>query len=96
MEPVRTCIACRIRGEKSSLLRVVAANGVVVADLSVTRPGRGAWIHPTVACADTAVRRRSFGRALRVTTPLATDALLALLAERNAESQPGFPEEQAD
>ena len=28
-------------------------------------PGRGAWLHASVACLDLAVRRRAFGRALR-------------------------------
>ena len=96
MEPVRTCIGCRASGGRSSLLRVVAANGVVVADPSATLAGRGAWLHPTVACAENAVKRRAFGRAFRVSTPLATDALLAALAEHHAENQPALPNEQAD
>ncbi|WP_442952950.1 YlxR family protein [Pedococcus sp. 5OH_020] len=29
-------------------------------------PGRGAWLHPTGDCLDQALRRRAFGRALRV------------------------------
>jgi uncharacterized protein len=30
-------------------------------------PGRGAWLHPVQACLDAAIRRRAFGRALRIT-----------------------------
>jgi uncharacterized protein len=38
---------------------------VVVPDPAATRRGRGAHLHPTIACYDLAVRRRAFGRALR-------------------------------
>ncbi|WP_235950308.1 YlxR family protein [Phycicoccus flavus] len=37
----------------------------VVPDPGRRRPGRGAWLHPSVSCLDLAVRRRAFGRALR-------------------------------
>ncbi|WP_084697024.1 YlxR family protein [Glaciibacter superstes] len=67
MEPVRTCIGCRSRAPRSSLLRVVARESELVVDETATLPGRGAWLHPTVSCFQDAVRRRAFGRALRVT-----------------------------
>jgi hypothetical protein len=38
----------------------------VVADPRLRLPGRGAWLHPTTECLDLAVRRKAFGRALRV------------------------------
>ena len=68
--PVRTCVGCRERAAKSELLRVVAgsdANGLpaVVPDPEAIAPGRGAHLHPTTACYELAVRRRSFARALR-------------------------------
>ena len=66
MEPVRTCIGCRSRAPRSSLLRVVAQNSHVVADASAVLPGRGAWLHPTLECYRLAVRRRAFTRALRI------------------------------
>ena len=53
---------------------------VVVADPAAIRPGRGAHLHPTSACYDLAVRRRAFGRALRVTTALDSAPLAAYLA----------------
>ncbi len=40
---------------------------VVAPDPNGTAPGRGAHLHPTTECYDLAVRRRAFGRALRVT-----------------------------
>ena len=42
----------------------------VVVDERKALPGRGAWVHPTAACLDLAVRRRAVPRALRVTAPL--------------------------
>ena len=83
--PVRTCIGCRERVAKSELLRVTAgsdADGrpVVVPDPAATRPGRGAHLHPTPACYDLAVRRRAFGRALRVTTALDSAPLAAYVS----------------
>jgi predicted RNA-binding protein YlxR (DUF448 family) len=44
------------------------ANGLlaVVPDPLGTAPGRGAHLHPTTACYELAVRRKAFGRALRI------------------------------
>ncbi|NQX33956.1 YlxR family protein [Herbiconiux sp. VKM Ac-2851] len=80
MEPVRTCVGCRARASRSSLLRVVARNVVpvgqaLVVDETATLPGRGAWLHPTLACFHLAVTRRAFGRALRVDGTLETTTL---------------------
>ncbi len=40
---------------------------VVVPDPQGTAPGRGAHLHPTTACYELAVRKKAFGRALRIT-----------------------------
>ncbi|WP_336631705.1 MULTISPECIES: YlxR family protein [unclassified Microbacterium] len=72
MEPVRTCVGCRVRAPRSALLRVAERDGVLVADEKAVLPGRGAWVHDTDACVDLAIRRRAFGRALRVSGPLDT------------------------
>lgn len=71
---VRTCIGCRKRELAVELLRVVAVsagNGeyTVAVDAARTRPGRGAWLHPDARCLSAAIRRRAFGRALRITGP---------------------------
>jgi predicted RNA-binding protein YlxR (DUF448 family) len=42
-----------------------------VPDHRGTLPGRGAYVHPALACLDLAVRRRAFGRALK--SPVAPD-----------------------
>jgi predicted RNA-binding protein YlxR (DUF448 family) len=39
---------------------------VVVPDPQGTAPGRGAHLHPTTECYEFAVRKKAFGRALRV------------------------------
>ncbi|MFL6060004.1 MAG: YlxR family protein [Marmoricola sp.] len=63
--PVRTCIGCRERAAKRELLRVVAGEGTVVPDPDGSAPGRGAHLHPTLACFGLAERKRAFARALR-------------------------------
>lgn len=70
LEPVRTCVGCRSREAKTALLRCVVIDGVLTADPAARQPGRGAYVHPTSACLDLAVRRRAFVRALRHPGPL--------------------------
>ncbi|GGA58786.1 hypothetical protein GCM10011490_05930 [Pseudoclavibacter endophyticus] len=65
MGPVRTCIGCRSRAERSQLTRVVARDGRLLVDRSAHKPGRGAWVHPLVECLELALARHAFGRALR-------------------------------
>jgi predicted RNA-binding protein YlxR (DUF448 family) len=91
MEPARTCLGCRSRAARSVLLRVVARDGVVTPDHSASLPGRGGWVHPDPACVELAIKRKAFGRALRVTTPLDAAQLAATVG-----SSPRVPEEQAD
>ncbi|WP_181768745.1 YlxR family protein [Streptomyces albidus (ex Kaewkla and Franco 2022)] len=63
--PQRTCVGCRKRSDKLDLLRLVLSRGRCVPDLRGTLPGRGAYLHPTSACLENAVRRRAFNRAFR-------------------------------
>ena len=67
---VRTCIGCRERADKTTLVRLVAEKvgtiTVVQPDPRRSLPGRGAHLHPTTRCYDLAVRRKAFARALRV------------------------------
>ena len=97
MSSVRTCLGCRARADTSVLLRVVAVGGEVVPDPSATLPGRGAWVHPTVQCVESSVKRRAFGRALRVTSALETRQLRTVVpAEMQSDPRPRLPNEQAD
>ncbi|HLS93386.1 MAG TPA: YlxR family protein [Microbacterium sp.] len=75
MDPVRTCVGCRTRDSRSALLRVIATESRLVVDESASMPGRGAWVHPTRRCAELAIQRRAFVRALRVPGPLDTQTL---------------------
>jgi predicted RNA-binding protein YlxR (DUF448 family) len=81
MDPVRTCVGCRSRASRSSLLRVVARGSDLVVDASAVLPGRGAWLHPTFECFEKATQRRAFGRALRVEGALDTATLETALLE---------------
>ncbi len=87
MEPVRTCLGCRQRAPRSSLVRVVARDGRVAVDAAKRLPGRGAWVHPDPGCVGTAVRRNALGRALRIAGPLDATELTNLYP---------VPEEQAE
>lgn len=65
--PVRTCVGCRQRADQTTLIRVVVVQGAfVVPDHDRSLPGRGAYLHPDARCVAEAVRRKAFGRALRV------------------------------
>jgi predicted RNA-binding protein YlxR (DUF448 family) len=78
---------------KSDLLRVVAVTDglskALVPDAHATAGGRGAHLHPTIACLDLAERRRAFPRALRLEGPLDASALRAWLENRNDQVSPG-------
>ena len=88
--PVRTCIGCRVRGPKQQLLRVVAVGSdegsLVVADPGARAPGRGAYLHPTLACLEFAVRRRALARALRVRGSPSTSPLRDYLEQQAAQN----------
>ncbi|MFT4201852.1 MAG: YlxR family protein [Gordonia sp. (in: high G+C Gram-positive bacteria)] len=64
------CVGCRGRADRARLVRVTAVGGpagpVVEIDHRTTRPGRGAWLHPSTDCLSEAVRRKAFAPALRV------------------------------
>ncbi|MEO6532432.1 MAG: YlxR family protein [Pseudolysinimonas sp.] len=68
MKPVRTCLGCRQRAPRSSLVRLVARDGRVVVDAAARLPGRGAWVHPDLGCIEGAVSRKALGRALRTSS----------------------------
>ena len=89
--PVRTCVGCRRRAPAAELLRVVARDGAVLPDPAHRLPGRGAHLHPVVACLDLAERRKAFPRALRVPPPLTTDLVRRALAavDDTSRDRPG-------
>ncbi|MEW2380775.1 YlxR family protein [Micromonospora sp. NPDC047707] len=92
-QPERTCVGCRRRAPAGELLRIVAigdgAGHSLRPDPARRLPGRGAHLHPDPACFAQAVRRRAFGRALRVTGVLDHGELAAHLdAPTTTSGQP--------
>ncbi|TVZ06239.1 YlxR family protein [Trebonia kvetii] len=84
-QPLRSCVGCKERAVKSSLLRLVAVRDGIVPDPQARQPGRGAYLHPSLACFELAQRRRAFSRALRVSGSLSAAPLASYLSERNGE-----------
>ncbi|WP_163750184.1 YlxR family protein [Mycolicibacterium helvum] len=94
--PVRTCVGCRKRELAVDLLRVVAVrhgNGEcsVTVDQAGNLPGRGAWLHPTERCLEAAIRRRAFGRALRITGSPDTSAVVEEVRAQQALTRSTSP-----
>ena len=81
--PMRTCVGCKERAAKSSLLRLVATGDAIQPDPGARLPGRGAYLHPSPACLDLARRRRAFPRALRAAGSLSLEPVAEYL--RGAE-----------
>ena len=91
---MRTCVGCRKRELAVELLRVVAVstgNGeyAAIVDTSRSLPGRGAWLHPAPQCAQQAIRRRAFTRALRIAGPLDTSGVVEHLESLGTPYSPG-------
>src|SRR5215469_16349273 len=82
--PVRTCIGCGERAAKSGLLRVVAVGDEIVPDVTFRMPGRGAYLHPRLACLERAERRKAFPRALRRAASLPTSKIAEFLTVSTA------------
>ncbi|HEY0935333.1 MAG TPA: YlxR family protein [Trebonia sp.] len=78
--PLRSCVGCKARTAKSSMLRLVVAGDGIVPDPQARQPGRGAYLHPSLACYELAQRRRAFSRALRVPGSLDTAPLASYLS----------------
>ena len=79
-QPERTCVGCRGKGPKPSLLRVVRnGDGVVGLDPTGRAAGRGAYVHPDAGCLMRATRHGSLARALRA--PLAPAQAASLMQE---------------
>lgn len=63
----RTCIACRESHDKRGFVRIVRTpDGHVLVDPSGKANGRGAYLHATPECFETARQRRRLDSALKV------------------------------
>ena len=84
------------------LLRVVAVRDgnddyVLTVDAAGNLPGRGAWVHPDQRCLHVAIRRRAFGRALRITGSPDTSAVVEdVRAQQALTDSPSPAREQAE
>jgi uncharacterized protein len=85
--PTRTCVGCKERAIKSSLLRLVAVGDDILPDPQARLPGRGAYLHPSLACFELARRRRVFPRALRIVGSFSLTSLAGFLADMDEAAQ---------
>jgi predicted RNA-binding protein YlxR (DUF448 family) len=89
--PERTCVGCRAKAAKSTLLRVVGVRDQGTASLTPDPagrlPGRGAFVHLDPRCVDLAEKRRAFPRALRLAGPLDVTSVRAQVAGLHALSR---------
>lgn len=87
----RTCIGCRTTEHPDQLVRVVTEptdSGLrAVVDRTGRLGGRGAWLHPSHECLDSALRRRAFRRAFRAAVD--TEAVAPELDALLSTGQPG-------
>ena len=78
--PRRTCVVCRATTAKRALHRIVRSPaGTVAFDPTGKAAGRGAYLCGQPACLDSAVRRRSIQRALKVSDAVAANAAVEAL-----------------
>src|SRR5450759_1235737 len=65
---IRTCIGCGTSEDKREVVRFVRTpDGTVEVDPSGKANGRGAYVHATLGCFETAIRKRKIAAALRTT-----------------------------
>ena len=95
--PTRTCVACRQRRDKRSLIRLVSDGGAVTVDAAARKPGRGAYVCPDASCLDIALRRGGGGlhRALRQRASVDEVALRSQFEQVAAAPIPQQPEVSA-
>ncbi|MEO6470349.1 MAG: YlxR family protein [Aeromicrobium sp.] len=87
---IRTCIGCRERVDKTTLVRVVGVRSssvwMITPDPNGSLPGRGAHLHPTARCLEQAIRRKAFGRALRIEGTIDTNLVSDAVQDRNDQN----------
>lgn len=68
--PLRKCIGCQTMKAKRDLIRIVATpDGAIRIDPTGKAAGRGAYLCPTVACFEQALKRKALERALKRPVP---------------------------
>lgn len=85
--PQRQCVACRQVRPKREMVRVVRTPaGEVRVDVTGKVSGRGAYVCPDNACAETAVREQRLQHALEAAVPEAIIGDLRAAVDRGAQS----------
>ncbi|MBF6570058.1 MAG: YlxR family protein [Candidatus Binataceae bacterium] len=49
---MRTCLGCRARDDKQTMVRIVIVGKVVEPDFAQVMPGRGGYLHRRAGCLD--------------------------------------------
>ncbi|MEY4668239.1 MAG: hypothetical protein RL518_938 [Pseudomonadota bacterium] len=62
----RTCCICRSKGDKRTLIRLVAQGSALVFDEHQRLPGRGGYVHATIECLSKMGQAQRWERALRL------------------------------
>ncbi len=78
--PARTCVGCRAVCPATELVRLVLRDERL--QPAPASAGRGAWLHPRLACVQAAIKARAFARAFRraVNSPTTDDLMTAVAA----------------
>lgn len=63
--PLRMCAACREHKPKAELIRIAAAGGAAVPDISGRMPGRGVYVCRNADCIRLAEKKRIISRQLK-------------------------------
>lgn len=71
----RTCIACGLRAQPDAFIRLcLVPEGGLQVEIKALKGGRGAYLCPTRACADLAVKKQRIGKALHGNSGVKTGA----------------------
>jgi predicted RNA-binding protein YlxR (DUF448 family) len=65
-QPIRTCLSCKKKIEKSDLIRIIRnKENFIIVDESGKTPGRGAYICLSEECTGKAIKKKIIDKALR-------------------------------
>jgi predicted RNA-binding protein YlxR (DUF448 family) len=94
---IRTCIGCGTSEDKRQIVRFVRTpDGSVEVDPTGKAKGRGAYVHATLECFETAIRKRRIPPALRTTIDEDDISRLRADFERAVEIQGAFVHKDGD
>ncbi len=66
-QPIRTCVGCRSKRGKYSLVRFVATpDGRILLDARQRMPGRGAYLCAERSCLEQARKKKALARTLKI------------------------------